>query len=156
MGKLRGRYTVVSGDRVFCHAGGNIISLAAENGDFIWKSDAVSVSDPVHIGSRLFACDSAGNFSCLNAQTGERLFTSRLSDIDYMYLSMPFVSGNAFSSVLEKSWPSISMTETYCGVTKQRVNCAPSSLIRCIWMGTCTPDVLTAISIVLLRINRYQ
>jgi outer membrane protein assembly factor BamB len=94
MGKLKGRYAVVSGKKVFCNVGSNIVCLSAESGDFLWKGDAAG--DPVHVGNKLISYDTVGNFYCINSNNGEIFYKTHPTDIHGLNASMPFVSSDVF------------------------------------------------------------
>jgi outer membrane protein assembly factor BamB len=93
-GKLSGRYAVISGDKVFCDVGRNIVCLSFETGDVLWKGEAVG--DPVCVGDRLISYDTVGNFYCLNPGNGELLFKTTPTEIHGLNASKPFVSGDTF------------------------------------------------------------
>lgn len=93
-GALKGRYAIISGDKVFCNAGRSVICINVKNGDSLWKGEAIG--DPVHMGNRLFSYDNIGTFYCLNANSGELLFKAHLTDIYCQNASMPFLTCETF------------------------------------------------------------
>ena len=94
LGKLSGRYAVISKNKIFCDVGNNIICLSFETGEVLWKAEAVG--DSVHIDQRLVTYSTVGNFFCLNAETGEIYFKNRPTEIHGLNVSKPYVSGNIF------------------------------------------------------------
>ncbi len=93
-GKLSGRYAVISGDKVFCNVGRNIVCLSFETGELLWKGDAMG--DPVHVGDKLVSYDTVGNFYCTSPENGKLLYKTTPTEIHGLNASNPFVAKDTF------------------------------------------------------------
>ena len=93
-GKLSGRYAAISEGKVFCDVGRNVLCLNLENGDVLWKGEALG--DPICAGEKIVSYDTVGNFYCLNSNTGELISKTRPVEVHGLNASVPFVSDNSF------------------------------------------------------------